>query len=985
MTYSRPTTSTVNALDLPTPYQPLGAPGRQEVSITGNGRFMDFSNPAQAGKNAGQDTAAIGSFLSSIIKPGADIYKGYLQGQATNQVGKFMQTVDVENLYRSADPAGRDMLRSLNPFAQDAVNAAAAGSSVKSYLENLAVLRAENKTLVNRGATPAERATAEASVRGRAMSNSGIDKVPPQFLSQYLQPMAEAEATIKADTYKTMAADTRREQDGILERGLQDELPSRSEQFNAALESNTDLEIVRKDFARWLQGNHDKYVKAGLYTSAGFTERVWGAMGAQITSMRARGDWEPLMDLVKALKDGTSGTVKTSTGENLFDMPIGDTGSSIRTRLAAAEAELRPAYEQFQSEQSVKQFGSDLASAAQGDGDAVLRITAALPTLANDPKAMSQVMSLASQAQSFSRTPTDAQLREQQQLEMEFNNPNRDRATFNQRIGSANLTLEQKIKLTQRNTQPDDPVLGLIGKASAYGTDELNQTAMNIYKAGVATGRFSATADPETVKGDLRGIMTDLRIKASKATETAVQSLIKSGKDVGETDVLNIYRQNLTKIREGELQKLKASPDLMRTPGQRVLDSVSVVQDRMNLNRGVPTIGIFPVDVIRASKAAGIPQDYRNVSRFFVTQMRVAKGADGKPLFPDAEKAFQAMVRTAQGKPPQPAQAPPMRQNPNLPPDRTVDPTGGIPLVRGFNYLFDRFRGVPTPEPAPKPTGKPSDRNARGTTYGGPSARTQEQASGNLGHQILAKGLEIIGGAIAAPASAAEFPTGKASTPDPASPMARLMYPDASPVLASLWARRERIGPTTPALPQLASSMAAQSIPLSISNDMHPLFIAIGISEGTRTPSGGYTRAYYGHTDPGNGVHNVGTVSGQQGGSPQGSDRRWMATLTQKQLQLAPVLQRLGIPANSVAYNRLMFNALDLMVQAPAAYPDFVRQLPAILARGATIEAIAKARADSFINPRTGRLDAGGFGNSYSRLLADQRSRAGAFDYKRRL
>jgi hypothetical protein len=163
------------------------------------------------------------------------------------------------------------------------------------------------------------------------------------------------------------------------------------------------------------------------------------------------------------------------------------------------------------------------------------------------------------------------------------------------------------------------------------------------------------------------------------------------------------------------------------------------------------------------------------------------------------------------------------------------------------------------------------------------------------------------------------------------------------------------------------------------------LFIAIGISEGTRTPSGGYTRAYYGHTDPGNGVHNVGTVSGQQGGSPQGSDRRWMATLTQKQLQLAPVLQRLGIPANSVAYNRLMFNALDLMVQAPAAYPDFVRQLPAILARGATIEAIAKARADSFINPRTGRLDAGGFGNSYSRLLADQRSRAGAFDYKRRL
>jgi hypothetical protein len=49
-----------------------------------------------------------------------------------------------------------------------------------------------------------------------------------------------------------------------------------------------------------------------------------------------------------------------------------------------------------------------------------------------------------------------------------------------------------------------------------------------------------------------------------------------------------------------------------------------------------------------------------------------------------------------------------------------------------------------------------------------------------------------------------------------------------------------------------------------------------------------------------------------------------------------------------------------------------------------TIEAIAKARADSFFNPATGRLEAGGFGNNYARLLADQRSRAGTFDYRRR-
>jgi hypothetical protein len=79
-----------------------------------------------------------------------------------------------------------------------------------------------------------------------------------------------------------------------------------------------------------------------------------------------------------------------------------------------------------------------------------------------------------------------------------------------------------------------------------------------------------------------------------------------------------------------------------------------------------------------------------------------------------------------------------------------------------------------------------------------------------------------------------------------------------------------------------------------------------------------------------------------------------------------------------------MFNILDLRVQAPAAVQTFISKLPQVMKQGLTIEAIAKARADSFFNPRTGGLEAGGFGNDYSRLFADQRSRAGVYDYKRR-
>jgi hypothetical protein len=110
-----------------------------------------------------------------------------------------------------------------------------------------------------------------------------------------------------------------------------------------------------------------------------------------------------------------------------------------------------------------------------------------------------------------------------------------------------------------------------------------------------------------------------------------------------------------------------------------------------------------------------------------------------------------------------------------------------------------------------------------------------------------------------------------------------------------------------------------------------------------------------------------------------------MARLSATSTRLAPVLQRLGVAPGTQGYNRLLFNVLDLTVQAPAAAQDFIQKIPQVVRQGASIEAIAKARADSFINPATGRLEAGGFGNSYSRLLADQRSRAGAFDYKRRI
>ena len=194
-------------------------------------------------------------------------------------------------------------------------------------------------------------------------------------------------------------------------------------------------------------------------------------------------------------------------------------------------------------------------------------------------------------------------------------------------------------------------------------------------------------------------------------------------------------------------------------------------------------------------------------------------------------------------------------------------------------------------------------------------------------------------------------------------------------------------GLKTRPLPQVASATQVRPVPTAVGNDQHELFVMIGVAEGTRTPSGGYTQAYYGHKDPGDGNYNRGTVSGgrNSGASPGMVDVKWMGTLTNVQQRMRPQLIKMGLEPGTQGYNRVMFNIMDLTVQSPAAAQDFAGKLFEMRESNWTIESIAKARADSYINPATGRLDAPGFGNNYQNLIKDQRSRAGVYDYRRRV
>ena len=526
-----------------------------------------------------------------------------------------------------------------------------------------------------------------------------------------------------------------------------------------------------------------------------------------------------------------------------------------------------------------------------------------------------------------------------------------------------------------RNTQPADSRMANVAVARNESADEIEEAAQQITRAQLRQPQFQG-ADGKTLLEENR---RKLRIQATRQTEERINN---SDKPVSREDTLGIFRNELEALRNSRLKSAGETAPQGLSFNQRVMGEVNEVQANMQRmgGEGYQTIKVFPQSVIDGAKARGVPLDYRNVQKYFLNRIGAVKNDKGEQAFPNPQETFRQMIQKIP-----PVQGPRTRGTTGQQPFAIPMSAFGMGMVQPGNALsslasllgkvgIDLGGGSAassTAQAAPKPS----------TSQG--AAKPQQQAQPvrqQAPQQELAR--QVVGGGLALLARVPE------SAPAPAAAKPNLadmvINSENLAAMAALWRNERPMSVQTPALPQVVASAPAAPVPLAIRSDRHPIMVAIGINEGTRTPDGGYTQAYFGHRDPGNGKLNVGTVSGQQGGSPQTSDRRWMGILTNTAVKVTPLLQRMGIPQNSVGFNRLLFNALDLAVQAPAALPDFLKRLPRVIQAGVTIEAIAKARADSFFNPATGRLEASGFGNNYARLLADQRSRAGTFDYRRR-
>lgn len=235
------------------------------------------------------------------------------------------------------------------------------------------------------------------------------------------------------------------------------------------------------------------------------------------------------------------------------------------------------------------------------------------------------------------------------------------------------------------------------------------------------------------------------------------------------------------------------------------------------------------------------------------------------------------------------------------------------------------------------------------------------------------------------------------ATSQPASPEESLTLPIASAGSKSVELRfdvpaghlaQEKAEEPKPSLVDQAVNGAAQllgfapPVPKPANGELEALFHGgadslvarvVGSAEGTRTADGQRTKAYYGHTDPGNGVWNLGSFSYQHGASsPEEADERQLRRL-QKQ---ADLLQRKAASHGISLTLEELLNGIDLANQAPMAaldqggYIDWLAEARRQGMQGKS--AILWARTRAFIDPDTQEWNAPGLGNTADSISRDQ-------------
>lgn len=134
--------------------------------------------------------------------------------------------------------------------------------------------------------------------------------------------------------------------------------------------------------------------------------------------------------------------------------------------------------------------------------------------------------------------------------------------------------------------------------------------------------------------------------------------------------------------------------------------------------------------------------------------------------------------------------------------------------------------------------------------------------------------------------------------------------------------------------------------------------VIIGNAEGTRTPSGGYTPAYRGHTDPGDGRGNRGSFSYAPRGAndpvartPVEADRIQLRRLGAARAGYERAARAAGLDPNDALLASTYFDAYN---QSPRAASRMLEQMDYVRQNGVTQESMREWRFRGYVNAATG-------------------------------
>lgn len=970
MTYSRPTTSTVDALArVPTPNAP-GILGDSRVTSSANGRVVDARNPGQIAANGRAQAAEVTSFIEGLTKTAQPLINSALTEKANNQVGELLKTQDPVQLMRNAKtPEGEAILRQLNPQARDILEDKAAAMSVRLYGEALTAETSKRSAILqSETATFEERTKAWSEAKSRALQVSGVSAMAPGSLLRYADQLGQYDAALMGLDYKaTLAA---RDETAVVKWGS-GTLSDIETQITPLLAGSKDRSAEdQATVIATVKGDFEQQIReqGAVIKLPRMAEQLYNSFITRVKALTSTEQYDAAQDLVNTFAVLSDANITAPNGLNFFDQRLPD-GSTFRFRINELAGNLNAEVKRFEVERAVEDNSGLIRSALAGDENARAGLLQAVQGMTAQ-QAMALV-GVFSQAENFGQQETAEQQRREANLRYDiargrYNTPEAAWAA----VQSAGLTPRQQVGLSEIAVRGGTESTRLVAGAREYLQAEMGPMAQRI-----------AGAAGVTSEEGVRQIGTDLLNAASRATEKRIEEMQAKGQTVNVDQARDIFRNEMeaisnTRVKEAE----KADSPYQNTPDRVLTRELQELRANIRNNGGEVTTSVFPQSTIRAFRAA-FPDKTPTVpllEKFMMTQMQQIKN-NGQPVYADPQKTLRQIYRSGKEDGRQ-SQAPTQRYSNDVGAVLRTNPLavlaskvqeigqGAVDMLTGGSRPAAQSSRPPA-SASPTPQSQPQQSRSR------PQPAQQQ----NPVVAMVNAGLQLVANSIAPPAAAGTLQDAPVVMENStAAAVARLN---------SLWRGQERLSTQTPPLPQVAATTPVQMAPLRIDNVNHPMFVAIGIAEGTRTPNGGFTRAYHGHRDPGDGHNNRGTVSGGRGSnaSPAQVDRQWMAQLTSRSVAVAPILQRVGLQPGTQGWNRVMFNVLDLTVQAPLAVQQFIAKLPAVVRAGATVEALAKARADSFFNPATGRLDARGFGNSYNALLSDQRSRAGVWDYRRRI